>query len=261
MSNKRMRPTVLEASTYDFISSLPDESLQHILCFMTTREAIQTCVLSTRWRHIWKSVQCLEIKASEFTSKMGFVNFMDNLVLRRGCVPLDSLRMYTLYQHGNVSLNHHNANMWVGYALRRNDEDEDEDDSFRSRKNEVLKRDLRRCQSFNNLKKLSVDDWCVDVDLSALIYLLRCSPIIEKLTLHLGMIEGLAWEQWMSYPQEETPDLSFSCERLKKVKIICVQDDKRVPAIVIAILANANSLPEIVIKPSKHVWRKEEISA
>ncbi|XP_015648695.1 F-box/FBD/LRR-repeat protein At1g80470 isoform X1 [Oryza sativa Japonica Group] len=210
MSNKRMRPTVLEASTYDFISSLPDESLQHILCFMTTREAIQTCVLSTRWRHIWKSVQCLEIKASEFTSKMGFVNFMDNL-----------------------------------------DEDEDEDDSFRSRQNEVLKRDLRRCQSFNNLKKLSVDDWYVDVDLSALIYLLRCSPIIEKLTLHLGMIEGLAWEQWMSYPQEETPDLSFSCERLKKVKIICVQDDKRVPAIVNAILANANSLPEIVIKPYK----------
>lgn len=69
------------------------------------------------------------------------------------------------------------------------DEDEDEDDSFRSRQNEVLKRDLRRCQSFNNLKKLSVDDWYVDVDLSALIYLLRCSPIIEKLTLHLGMVK------------------------------------------------------------------------
>uniref|UniRef100_A0A0E0HKF8 F-box domain-containing protein n=1 Tax=Oryza nivara TaxID=4536 RepID=A0A0E0HKF8_ORYNI len=404
-----MRPTVLEASTYDFISSLPDESLQHILSFMTTREAIQTCVLSTRWRHIWKSVQRLKIKASEFTSKMGFVNFMDNLVLHRGCVPLDSLCMNTLYQYGSVSLNHHNANTWVGYALRSNvrelhirehyseyfdldhssfksshlkilrlcyvcisdlfieklfsgcpalqdlvmvdccvyatrfsstslknltftshspdngdsvhddykdlvidtpslvslhleylpflapclvnvssvakayirlddmsfpcfdtkynilsglsnvtklkllneeyddeDEDEDEDDSFRSRQNEVLKRDLWRCQSFNNLKKLSVYDWCVDVDLSVLIYLLRCSPIIEKFTLHLGMIEGLAWEQWMSYQQEETPDLSFSCERLKKVKIICAQDDKRVPAIVNAILANANSLPEIV---------------
>lgn len=120
MSNKRMRPTVLEASTFDFISSLPDESLQHILSFMTTREAIQTCVLSTRWRHIWKSVQRLKIKASEFTSKMGFVNFMDNLVLHRGCVPLDSLCMNTLYQHGSVSLNHHNANTWVGYALRSN---------------------------------------------------------------------------------------------------------------------------------------------
>uniref|UniRef100_A0A0E0AQU1 F-box domain-containing protein n=1 Tax=Oryza glumipatula TaxID=40148 RepID=A0A0E0AQU1_9ORYZ len=510
MSNKRMRPTVLEASTYDFISSLPDESLQHILCFMTTREAIQTCVLSTRWHHIWKSVQCLEIKASEFTSKMGFVNFMDNLVLRRGCVPLDSLRMYTLYQHGSVSLNHHNANMWVGYALRRNvhelhicehyseyfdldhssfisshlkilrlrnvtisdlfieklfsgcpalqdlvmidccvyatrfsstslknltfishspdngdsvhddykdlvtdtpslvslhleclpflapclvnvssvakayirlddmsfpcfdtkynilsglsnvtklkllneeydDEDEDEDDSFRSRQNEieglaweqwmsypqeetpdmsfscerlkkvkiicvqddkrvpaivnailananslpeivikpcaapprggrvpgwssperrrgrrkrppertppddafqlmqneVLKRDLWRCRTFNNLKKLSVSDWCVDGELHTLIHLLRCSPILEKLTLHLGVIGGLAWEQWMSYPQSEMPDMSFICERLKKVKIICANDDKRVPPIVNAILVNANSLPEI----------------
>uniref|UniRef100_A0A0E0QED4 F-box domain-containing protein n=1 Tax=Oryza rufipogon TaxID=4529 RepID=A0A0E0QED4_ORYRU len=330
MSNKRMRPTVLEASTYDFISSLPDESLQHILCFMTTREAIQTCVLSTRWRHIWKSVQCLEIKASEFTSKMGFVNFMDNLVLRRGCVPLDSLRMYTLYQHGSVSLNHHTANMWVGYALRRNvrelhicehySEYFDLDHSsfilshlkiLRLRNVTITLQDLVMIDccvyatrfSSTSLKNLtfishspdngdSVHDDYKDlvIDTPSLVSLhLECLPFLAPCLVNVSSvakayirlddmsfpcfdtkynilsglsnvtklkllneeydIEGLAWEQWMSYPQEETPDLSFSCERLKKVKIICVQDDKRVPAIVNAILANANSLPEIVIKP------------
>lgn len=127
--------------------------------------------------------------------------------------------------------------------------DESDDDSTRLMQNEVLKWDLWRCKAFNNLKKLSVGGWCLDGDLRTLIHLLRCSPIIEKLTLRLGMIGGLAWEQWMSYPQAETPDMSFSCERLKKVKITCGQDDKRVPVMVNAILANANSLPEIVIKP------------
>uniref|UniRef100_A0A0E0HKG9 F-box domain-containing protein n=1 Tax=Oryza nivara TaxID=4536 RepID=A0A0E0HKG9_ORYNI len=391
MSNKCMRPTALEASTYDFISSLPDELLQHVLSFMTAREAVQTGVLSSRWRHIWKSLQCLNIKGSEFTSEAAYVNFMDNLVLRRGCVPLDSLLLCNSY--GRVSLNHDRANLWFGYALRSNvreiniqekhfeysnldhssfisshlkilclnyvsisdlfienlfsvcpalqdlvmvdccvyatrfsssslknltfishspdngdlvhDDFKDlvidtpslvslhleylpflapcllnassvekayfrlddmsfpcfhmkynilsalsnvknlklligqyNDDAFQLMQNEVLKRDLWRCRTFNSLKKLVA----------------HFDPLASMLTnlgetLHLGVIGGLAWEQWMSYPQSEMPDMSFICEHLKKVKITCANDDKRVPAIVNAILVNANSLPEIVIKP------------
>uniref|UniRef100_A0A0D9X4D2 F-box domain-containing protein n=1 Tax=Leersia perrieri TaxID=77586 RepID=A0A0D9X4D2_9ORYZ len=400
MSNKRMRPTALEASTYDIISSLPDELLHHILSFMTARQAVQTCVLSSRWRHIWQSLQCLNIKASEFTGKMEFVNFMDNLVLRRGGAPLDSLRMSAPLEYGSISLNHDRANLWVGYALRSNvrelhiqenyhehfnhfnldhssfisfhlkilclnyvsisalfiekllsccpalqdlamvdclvyatkfsspslknltftshtlnngdivhddfqdlvidtpslvsleleyltflspcllnvsslekayiclDEmsfpcyhtkykilsalsnvtklklltEESYDDTFHLRQNEILKKDLLRCQTFTNLKN-SVDDWCVDGDLRALIYLLRCSPMIEKLTLRLGTIGDLAWEHWKRYLEEDMLDMSFSCERLKK-------GDKRVPIIVHAILDNANSLPEIRMRPT-----------
>ncbi|XP_010534022.1 PREDICTED: F-box protein At5g03100-like [Tarenaya hassleriana] len=40
----------------DIISSLSDEILQQILCFMHTRDAIRTSVLSKRWKDIWKGV-------------------------------------------------------------------------------------------------------------------------------------------------------------------------------------------------------------
>ncbi|CAL4908012.1 unnamed protein product [Urochloa decumbens] len=338
MSNKHRRTTALEASTCDVISSLPDELLHHILSFTTAREAVQTCVLSMRWLHVWQPLRRLSIEGHEFTSKIGFMEFMDNLLLRCGCIPLDSFRWTTT---GSVYLNDDRASLCVSYALCCNvreleivehhhllnldhsyftsahlrilnlsgvsitdifierlfsgcpaledlvmvdchvlatkfssttlknlnitsrslnvyDYDDDfedlvidapnlislhlEDlpflapclvnvsslvtayisleeesssnfdakysivgalsnatklkllspvdncDDYPSLLNKMLNRDLQRSQTLNNLKKLSVGDWCVDGDLHALIHLLGCSPIIQKLTLCLGYI-------------------------------------------------------------------------
>ncbi|PUZ66152.1 hypothetical protein GQ55_3G283800 [Panicum hallii var. hallii] len=112
--------------------------------------------------------------------------------------------------------------------------------------NKLLKRDLRRCQTLNNLKKLSLGDWCVDDDLHALIHLLGCSPVIQKLTLRLGLIGALA-----SHHGTDESEVKVNCKHLK-VKITCVQGDTRVPNIAKFILANAKSLPEIVIKPYEY---------
>ncbi|RLN29619.1 hypothetical protein C2845_PM05G24390 [Panicum miliaceum] len=117
MSNKNTRPTALEANTCDVISSLPDELLHHILSFRTAREAVQTCVLSMRWLHIWKPLRRLNIEGREFTSMMGFMKFMDNLLLCRGYIPLDSFRWTS---NGRVSLNDDIANLCVSYALSCN---------------------------------------------------------------------------------------------------------------------------------------------
>ena len=43
----------------DIISTLSDYILSHILSFLLTEEAVATCVLSKRWRHIWTSVPVL----------------------------------------------------------------------------------------------------------------------------------------------------------------------------------------------------------
>ncbi|RZC62463.1 hypothetical protein C5167_024243 [Papaver somniferum] len=48
------------SSEEDRISSLPDSLIHHILSFMYTNHAVQTCALSKRWRYIWTSMPVLK---------------------------------------------------------------------------------------------------------------------------------------------------------------------------------------------------------
>ncbi|OEL16783.1 hypothetical protein BAE44_0022197 [Dichanthelium oligosanthes] len=50
----------------DRLSALPDCLLHTIMSFMKARQAVQTCALSTRWRHLWRSVPCLDVDFDEF---------------------------------------------------------------------------------------------------------------------------------------------------------------------------------------------------
>ncbi|XP_078165707.1 F-box/LRR-repeat protein At3g58900-like isoform X2 [Carex rostrata] len=50
----------------DRISSLPDETRTHILSFLSTREAVQTCILSKRWINTWAFVTDLKFDIKEF---------------------------------------------------------------------------------------------------------------------------------------------------------------------------------------------------
>ena len=70
----------------DRLSSLPDCLLHTIMSFLKARQAVQTCVLSTRWRHLWRSVPCLDIDFDEFkkkapasdASRITYNNFMED---------------------------------------------------------------------------------------------------------------------------------------------------------------------------------------
>lgn len=50
----------------DRLSALPDSLLHTIMSFLKARQAVQTCVLGTRWRHLWRSVPCLDVDQDEF---------------------------------------------------------------------------------------------------------------------------------------------------------------------------------------------------
>ncbi|CAL4980090.1 unnamed protein product [Urochloa decumbens] len=50
----------------DRLSALPDCLIHVIMSFMKSRQAVQTCVLSRRWRYLWHSVPCLDIGFDEF---------------------------------------------------------------------------------------------------------------------------------------------------------------------------------------------------
>jgi hypothetical protein len=39
------------------------------MSFMKARQVVQTCVLSKRWRHLWRSVPCLNVDVAEFKTK------------------------------------------------------------------------------------------------------------------------------------------------------------------------------------------------
>ena len=41
----------------------------HVLPSLKARQAVQTCVLSTRWRHLWRSEPCLDVDIVEFRTK------------------------------------------------------------------------------------------------------------------------------------------------------------------------------------------------
>ncbi|XP_078154371.1 F-box protein At4g22280-like [Carex rostrata] len=55
-----------ENDDIDRISSLPDEVCMHILSFVSTKEAVQTCILSKRWINTWASVPDLKFDIKEF---------------------------------------------------------------------------------------------------------------------------------------------------------------------------------------------------
>ncbi|KAJ0264361.1 F-box domain-containing protein [Hirschfeldia incana] len=52
----------------DRISNLPDEILQHILCFIPMKLAITTSLLSRRWRHVWCEIPSLSLDVDTLTA-------------------------------------------------------------------------------------------------------------------------------------------------------------------------------------------------
>jgi len=48
----------------DRLSDLPDSVLIYILSFLKTENAVQTCILSTRWKHLWKRIPKILLRSS-----------------------------------------------------------------------------------------------------------------------------------------------------------------------------------------------------
>ncbi|MCH79504.1 F-box family protein [Trifolium medium] len=67
----------------DRLSDLPDCVLLHIFSFLNTKHVVQTCVLSKRWRHLWKRIYTLILHSSRFTTKKRFTIFMSKILTLR----------------------------------------------------------------------------------------------------------------------------------------------------------------------------------
>uniref|UniRef100_A0A0D9XQ55 F-box domain-containing protein n=1 Tax=Leersia perrieri TaxID=77586 RepID=A0A0D9XQ55_9ORYZ len=59
MSQREKAMEASSAAGVDNIDDLPDEVLEHVLSFLPSRDAVRTCVLARRWRHLWKAVTAI----------------------------------------------------------------------------------------------------------------------------------------------------------------------------------------------------------
>ncbi|KAL6660563.1 hypothetical protein ACP70R_001598 [Stipagrostis hirtigluma subsp. patula] len=75
----------------DRISELPDDLLRLVLSSLPSDDAVRTCVLARRWRHLWQSTRAVrftERAARPWTART-LRNFVDHLLLLRGGAPVD----------------------------------------------------------------------------------------------------------------------------------------------------------------------------
>jgi hypothetical protein len=104
------------ASGADRIGALPDEILRHVLSFLPAQQAVQTCVLAQRWRHLWKSATGLRIVGADGEAPVPFEEVrecVDKLLLHRGSSPLETFELRVAGAAVDVC----RMRLWVRYAV------------------------------------------------------------------------------------------------------------------------------------------------
>ncbi|XP_044960231.1 uncharacterized protein LOC123411368 isoform X1 [Hordeum vulgare subsp. vulgare] len=121
------RPQTVETSCgagepADRLSDLPDALLHHIMSFLKAWEMVGTCRLSRRWRNLWASAPCIDVRVGRHDNPPEeFAKFVHRLLRSRDALaPLDTLRarsvgendFYETYNNGNVK-------GWIRTAIKR----------------------------------------------------------------------------------------------------------------------------------------------
>lgn len=91
----------------DFISSLPDVILHHILSFVPTKSAIRTSVLSKRWRYVWSETPALSIDCHRADP-----NSIDKTLIRFSAPKFASFHLRT-----NLLNRIQPVNSWIEFAI------------------------------------------------------------------------------------------------------------------------------------------------
>ncbi|CAN7023453.1 unnamed protein product [Brassica rapa subsp. trilocularis] len=84
MDAARVKPALSTnpPSEVDRLSSLPDSLIFQMFLNLPTKDVVQTSVLSTRWKTLWKDVHGLDLDTEDFNTHETFVSFVDNFLER-----------------------------------------------------------------------------------------------------------------------------------------------------------------------------------
>ena len=107
----------------DRLSALPDGVLHHVMSFLKAWEVVRTCVLSRRWRNLWASAPCVDLRIRYFRLDSEPPeeprDFVNRLFRRReASAPVDTLRLQ-LSDPDNL-FDNDDANAWIRTAIKRN---------------------------------------------------------------------------------------------------------------------------------------------
>uniref|UniRef100_A0A0E0BGI5 F-box domain-containing protein n=1 Tax=Oryza glumipatula TaxID=40148 RepID=A0A0E0BGI5_9ORYZ len=112
----------------DRVSALPDEALHAVLSLLPAHDAVRTCVLARRWRHLWEHAPALRVTDVEgwnprLRGEAGlrkFIRFVDGLfVSRRRCdAPLELCDLDFDFPEEDKGKDWH-VNRWIMLALLR----------------------------------------------------------------------------------------------------------------------------------------------
>ncbi|KAH7845132.1 hypothetical protein Vadar_022446 [Vaccinium darrowii] len=142
----------------DIISSLPENVLHHILSFLSTKDAIRTSILSTKWEYLWTSMANINLKETYHQAGEkedgSFLDFVDRVLIFHDASDIKSL---SLESHELV--NSSRVNSWISASIRHNIEELKL--CLRWKTQPVLPCCLFTCQSLAVLK-LSMD-WALKV--------------------------------------------------------------------------------------------------
>ncbi|RHN67191.1 putative F-box domain, leucine-rich repeat domain, L domain-containing protein [Medicago truncatula] len=67
----------------DIISTMHDCIILHIMDFLITKEAVQTCILSKRWKDLWKHLPTLNVSHVHFKRADFFKKFLNKVLKHR----------------------------------------------------------------------------------------------------------------------------------------------------------------------------------
>ncbi|XP_014505544.1 F-box/LRR-repeat protein At3g26922 [Vigna radiata var. radiata] len=100
----------------DRLSELPDCVLIHMMEFMDTKHAVQTCVLSKRWKDLWKQLTTLAFNTFFFNNVVNFSKFVSHVLAKRD----DSISLLNLEFTRRGYAQSYLLNRLMKYASRHN---------------------------------------------------------------------------------------------------------------------------------------------
>ncbi|KAG8472434.1 hypothetical protein CXB51_035304 [Gossypium anomalum] len=104
-----------EEDLADRLSELPDDVILHIMSSLPMKEAVRTCILSTRWKDLFTSISNIELDGvlRKRALRNRFMEFVDGFLSLRKDISVDRFRL--CYGPG---IDHRKINEWILHGVR-----------------------------------------------------------------------------------------------------------------------------------------------